>query len=48
MFEKQIEAIEDQGEKQIEAIEEHGKQLVKLNTFAEKDSLPLDKEKDAW
>ena len=27
-FEKQMKAIEDQGEKQIKALEEHGKQLV--------------------
>ena len=29
-FEKQIKAIEDQGETKIKAVEEHGKQLVKL------------------
>ena len=28
-FEKQVKAIEDQGEKQIKALEEHGKQLFK-------------------
>ena len=35
--EKQIKAIEYQGEKQIKALEEHGKQLVKSDD--EKDSL---------
>ena len=34
-FEKQIKAIEDQGEKQIKALEEHGKQLVKYNNEKE-------------
>ena len=45
-FEKQIKAIGDQAEKQIKALEEHGKQLVKSNTFAEKEekSIPLDKQ----
>ena len=35
-FEKQIKAIEDQGEKQIKVIEEHGKQLAKSNALVKK------------
>ena len=32
-FEKQIKAIEDQGEKQLKTLEEHAKQLVKFDVF---------------
>ena len=37
-FEKQIKAIEDQGEKQIKVIEEHGKQLAKSNVLVKKNN----------
>ena len=49
-LEKQIKTIEKQGRKQIEAIEEHGKQLIKSNTFAEKEqkNIPLDSLKEIF
>ena len=37
-FEKQIKAIEDQGEKQIKVIEEHGKQLAKSNALVKRNN----------
>ena len=48
-WEKRRTAVEDQGQKQVQAIEDLGKQLVKSNTFFEKEkSIPLDKQKEIF